>query len=219
MNKSLKIAKEVRVRWAKEIRNWEKTNGRKFSWRENRTPYRILIAEILLKRTTSTAAIRLYNDFLKLYPDLRSLSKAPLNELELLIQPIGLYRQRSKQLKQLAVYVEEHFNGILPSDYSSLIEIPGIGKYTASSILCFSYGIRKSIVDSNVERILVRAFSVRGKYISSVAEILVDKDEPDVYNYGLLDLGALICHYNTPKCLECPVYCLCDFFKKNNELD
>ncbi len=217
MNKSLKIAKEVRVRWAKEIINWEKTKGRKFSWRENRTPYRILIAEILLKRTTSTAAIRLYNDFLKLYPDLRSLSKAPLNELELLIQPIGLYRQRSKQLKQLAVYVEENFNGILPSDYSSLIEIPGIGKYTASSILCFSYGIRKSIVDSNVERILVRAFSVRGKYISSVAEILVDKDEPDVYNYGLLDLGALICRYKNLKCLECPVYYLCDF--KKNELN
>lgn len=213
MNNSLKFAKEIQIQWAREITNWEKTNCRTFSWRENRTPYRILIAEVLLKRTTSTAAIRLYENFLKFYPDLRSLYKASLSELELTIRPIGLYKQRSKQLKQLATYVEEELNGILPSDYQSLIEIPGIGEYTASAILCFSYGKLKSIVDSNVERILSRAFSVSGNDLRTLAEILVDEDEPDVYNYGLLDLGFLICRYNHPKCSECPVNYLCDFFK------
>lgn len=213
MNNSLKFAKEIQIQWAKEITNWEKTNGRKFSWRENRTPYRILIAEVLLKRTTSTAAIRLYEDFLKFYPDIRSLYKASLSELESTIRPIGLYKQRSKHLKQLATYVEEDLNGLLPSDYQSLTKIPGIGEYTASAIVCFSYGKRKSIVDSNVERILSRVFSVRGKDIKTLAEILVDKYEPDVYNYGLLDLGFLICRYNHPKCLECPVNHLCDFFE------
>lgn len=216
MSNPIKRAKNINGKWSLAITNWEKLNGRKFSWRENRTPYRVLIAEILLKRTTSTAAIKLYDEFLKKYPDINSLFHTSASDLSIILRPIGLYNQRSNQLKQIASYIINNFGGELPDNYKSLIKIPGVGEYTASSILCFCYGKNKAIIDSNVERILYRSFLVRGKEMRNIAEILIDKQEPEVYNYGMLDLGAIICHYKYPKCPKCPVKDLCETNKKNH---
>jgi len=209
MNNQVERANSIKKEWAEYITKWEKAHGRHFSWRKNRTPYRILIAEVLLKRTTSTAAIRLYDKFLEKYPDINSLNNASTEELKLILLPIGLYNQRAKQLKQIAEYAKKEFGGKLPQEYELLLKIPGVGDYTASAIICFSYGKDKSIVDSNVERILSRAFDVDGKVLKALAEILVSSNEPDVYNYGMLDLGAIICHYHSPKCSKCPVKIFC----------
>lgn len=208
-------AKSIKKKWAEYIIDWEKSQGRRFSWRENRTPYRILIAEVLLKRTTSTAAIRLYESFIKEYPNLKSLNDASYKELKLILQPIGLYNQRAKQLKQIAEYVLKEFNGDFPKEYKLLLKIPGVGDYTASAITSFSYKKNKAIVDSNVERILTRVFNVKSKELKDIAEILANNPDSDTYNYGLLDMGALICHYRYPKCPECPVNNYCCFYKKN----
>ena len=190
-------------------------NGREFSWRENRTPYRIMVAEVLLKRTTSTAAFRLYERFLQDYPDINSLNNASFDELKSILIPIGLYNQRAMQLKQIAEYVLKEFNGEFPKEYGLLLEIPGVGEYTASAIISFSYKKNKAIVDSNVERILNRVFNVKGKELKDIAEILVKNTDSDIYNYGMLDLGASICHYSYPKCPMCPLNYYCDFYKKN----
>lgn len=211
MDDPIKKVNTIKDYWAKSITKWEKINGRNFSWRKNRTPYRVLISEVLLKRTSSTAAIRLYEEFLKGYPDINSLKKSSRHDLELILQPIGLYRQRAKQLKQIAEHIVEEFDGEIPSEYEVLLEIPGIGDYTASAITCFSYNKTKAIVDSNVERILKRAFNVRGKQLKTIADILIDPSSPDLYNYGMLDLGATICNYRFPECPKCPVKKYCSF--------
>lgn len=215
MEDQLKRAKKIEKKWAKCIIEWEKSKGRKFSWRTNRTPYRVLIAEILLKRTTSTAAIRIYKEFLEKYPDIFALQKADINELEEFLRPIGLYKQRSKQLKEISKYFIREHEGKLPHDYKLLLKSPGIGDYTASAILCFSYKDSKAIIDSNVERILKRAFNVKGKELREIAEILVPSKESDTYNYGMLDIGAVVCHYRYPKCTECPVNEFCMTFMHN----
>lgn len=210
-------AKKIATEWADIITSWEQINGRNFPWRENRSPYRVLISEVILKRNTPNTSITVYGEFLREFPDVNSLYHASIEDLELILQPIGLYKQKSKQLKLLASCIIEDFNGEIPSDYDSLVELPNIGQYTASAVLCFGYGEPKAIVGSNVDRIFGRVFSARMYEIETIADILVDKNFPDVYNYGLLDLGAL-CHFMYPKCEKCPVNHLCDFKKRGNNL-
>jgi len=217
MANQLGRAVSINKEWAETVINWELLNGRKFSWRENRTPYRIMVAEVLLKRTTSTAAFRLYEIFLQHYPNIISLNNASYDELILILKPIGLYNQRAKHLKQIAEYVLREFKGEFPKNYELLLKIPGVGDYTASAILSFSYNQNKAIVDSNVERILKRVFNVKGKELKNIAEILANNSESDTYNYGMLDLGALICHYRYPKCPICPLRVYCSFYKKNKK--
>jgi A/G-specific adenine glycosylase len=218
LDEQLKKAKSIRKEWAKCIIKWEKSQGRKFSWRVNRTPYKVLISEILLKRTTSTAALRVYDKFIEKYPDIFTLSKATYDDLEELIRPIGLYKQRTKQLKEISKYFTEDLKGEIPPDYDILIKAPGVGDYTASAILSFAYHIPKAIVDSNVERVLKRVFKVKGKKLHEIAEILVPSSEPDIYNYGMLDMGAVVCNYRTPKCNECLInmFCITMFHEKDS---
>lgn len=215
-SRSVERAKEIADEWANLITSWEKSNGRHFPWRENRTPYTVFISEILLKRANPKVSDRVVKEFLQSYPDMESLSKASLNELESVIKPIGLYKQKSKLLKELATIIKEENDGQIPSEYQSLIELPNIGEYTASAIVCFAYGKPIATVGSNVDRILSRVFSARSNEIKTIAEILLDKNEPDVYNYGLLDLGA-ICHFKYPKCQICPVNHLCDYKRRGND--
>ena len=109
-----KIGK-IKEEWSQKVIEWEKENGRDFYWRKNRTPYKVLVAEILLKRTTSRAASRLYQTFLERYPDIHSLAKAPEKELKTLLKDIGLYRQRSYQIKEMAKFIIDYYN--IPPDY------------------------------------------------------------------------------------------------------
>lgn len=204
---------DLKKKWAEFVVHWELTNGRHYPWRWTDDPYRVLIAEVLLKRTTSTAASRLYNEFLKRYPDVFSLSRAHTKDLKDLLKDIGLHRQRARQLKAMSEYIVEVYGGEIPPDYQKLLKIPGVGDYTASAILVFGYGIPKAVVDSNVERTITRAFLVDKKCVKRLAEELTPKEAKEkflkAYTYGLIDLGGLVCHYRYPKCKSCPLKEIC----------
>lgn len=203
----------LKKRWVNAVVCWELENGREYPWRWITDPYKVLIAEVLLKRTTSTAASRLYGLFLEKYPDIFSLSKARVEELEEILRGIGLYRQRAKQLKTMATYIVEVYKGRIPANYQQLLKIPGVGDYTASAVLVFGYGIPRAVIDSNVERVIMRAFSVDKKSVRQLADELtpknVDEKTLKAYTYGMIDLGALVCHYRRPRCELCPVKSLC----------
>lgn len=213
MHDQTERARVIKDKWVNSITTWEKLQVREFPWRVDRSPYNILISEILLKRTTSTAALRVYTEFLNTYPTIFKLSKAKYEELEEFLRPIGLYRQRAKHLKEISGYVVTNFNGEIPDKYDVLMKVPGIGDYTASAILSIANSIPKALIDSNVERVISRAFNVKGKELKVIAEILVPQTESDIYNYGMVDLGALICHYRYPKHEECPVKKCCYLYK------
>ncbi|MBD3189163.1 MAG: hypothetical protein GF308_00890 [Candidatus Heimdallarchaeota archaeon] len=216
---NVEIINEAKSRSAEisnSILNWGEKNLRSFPWRKNPDPYRILIAEILLKRTTATAVNRIYNEFIGLYPDLKALAKANIDELEDFLQTIGYHKQRSKILKKISRVILNEYNAEIPSDFDSLIAIPNIGPYTAGAVLSLGYGIRAAMVDSNVLRIYKRVFfkSLPNKavnnVINKVAKIILPQKRHAKFNLALLDLGGLICTYRNTHCLKCPIRNFCD---------
>ena len=197
---------------------WASVNGRTFPWRETgSTPYQILIAELLLKRTTAIAASRLYTPFLHKYPTLRDLAMASEDELTRELVPVGLYVQRAKTMAQLSQYLDEHEAGTVPVSLERLKMVPGLGDYSARAILSFGHRVPAAVVDANVARILQRVFqtvmprrSSQG-LLQSAADSLLPKRDHQMYNFGLLDIGALVCRYVNPKCDACPLRGLCDY--------
>jgi len=203
-------------RIAAAVVGWEKQNGRSFPWRADRTPYRVLISEVLLKRTTSTAAARAFIEFSKKYPDMRSLALASQGALEGIISKVGLQAQRSKALLEMSSHICERLNGEIPQAYDRLMEIPGIGSYTAAAVMSFGFGTPAAVVDSNVTRVFSRAFNGKGGVLPlSVVTAIANGVLPQVshveFNYGLLDIGAIVCRYGRPECAQCPLCSLCNY--------
>ena len=122
------VPKGLAGKWAQLIVSWEEEHGRDFPWRHNRTPYRVLVAEVLLKRTTSTAAARKYAEFLGRWPDPSALASAPLHELVEFFKDIGLYRQRARLAKEMGRVLVEEFGGEVPCDLGALLRLPGVGR-------------------------------------------------------------------------------------------
>jgi len=211
-----------RERFRAEVLQWGQKHMRQYPWRTpGRTPYETLIAETLLKRTTATAAARVYEDFLHRFPHLQAINDASKEELAQALSKVGLQWQRAKAIKALAHYLREVQGGEIPSDLHRLIDVPGLGEYSARAILSFGFGIPIAIVDTNVERILARVFQnvlpqKPPQYLfQELANSLVPSKSHGKYNLGLLDLGALICRYIDPLCEECPLASICDYYSRN----
>ena len=181
------------------------------------------MAELLLKRTTARAVSRVYEDFLIRFPRVQDLEIASEDDLVKCLSGVGLQRQRARSLKRLAAWLLTNHGGDVPCDLESLLEVPGLGDYSAAAILSFGFGVPAAILDANVERILLRVFGdslpVRPPWtlLNDVAQNLLPIDGHRKYNYGLLDLGRLTCRYSNPKCGECPLAPMCDFFVRSEE--
>lgn len=207
----------------KALIKWGEEHYRHFPWREKRTPYSVLISEILLKRTTASAAKRMYDEFMSSYPNLETLAKADKEKLENLLETIGYHKRRTDILIQIANYILIRYGREIPKTKEDLLEIPFVGPYTASAILSLGYGIPSAMVDSNVERIIRRLFL---EYLSEkksfrrvleIADRLAPKENNQSYNYALLDFGAAICRYGKPKCNLCPTNNSCDYYSSRSE--
>ena len=207
--------------FADRVLKWADKNFSDFPWRQHRSPYEILVAEVLLKRTTASAAARVYDDFLLRFPSLQDIASAPDEELVKALSSVGLQRQRARSMKHLAGWLLSQHNGSIPSDLEGLLEVPGLGDYSAAAILSFGYGVPAAVLDANVERILLRVFSntmlprPSWTLLRELAQHLLPKEGHREYNYGLLDLGRLICRYAGPRCGECPLASICDFYNRS----
>ena len=204
--------------FADRVLKWAEKNFSDFPWRRHRSPYEVLVAEVLLKRTTATAAARVYEDFLSRFPSPQHIVSASDEELVEALASVGLQRQRAHSMKQLAAWILSKHGGCVPRDLEELLEVPGLGNYSATAILSFGYDIPAAVLDTNVERILNRVFGntlpprPSWTLLREVATNLLPKDSHRHYNYGLLDLGRLICRYTDPRCGECPLASDCAFF-------
>lgn len=205
--------------FADSVLQWGRKNSCDFPWRLSPSPYRILVAEVLLKRTTATAAARVYENFLARFPSLRSVQSAPEEELVLALSSLGLQNQRARSMKHLADWLLSKHDGEIPGDLEVLLKVPGLGDYSATAILSFGHGVSTAILDVNVERILLRAFGntlptrTSANLLRELAQYLLPIERHREYNYGLLDLGRRICRYTNPRCGECPIATICDFNK------
>ncbi len=202
--------------FSRKVISWYKREGRTLPWRGIRDPYRILVSEIMLQQTQVQRVLEKYPVFLKAFPSLRTLARAPRSTVIRSWQGMG-YNNRAVRLHLLAQTVMESFDGKLPEDYESLHALPGIGPYTARAVLSSAFGKREAIVDINVRRLFSRVFwrmpttrTMRPeKEIWPLAESLLPKKGVYDWNQALMDMGATVCRARNPLCDECPVSEVC----------
>lgn len=199
-----------------QLLSWYSVNGRKFPWRRKcSTRYHLILSEILLKRTRADGAAGFFHSFVSRYPSWTVLAQASTDELESVLRPIGLWRQRASSLAALATEMVRR-NGRFPQDRESIENLPGVGQYVANAILLFCHSGREPLLDAGMARVLERCFGERklvdiryDPWLQSLAKRAVECEYPVPVNWALLDLAALVCHAGRPDCPACPVrkYC------------
>lgn len=193
-------------RIAEAVERWAEENLEELPWRREGDLYRVLLAEILLKRTTRRAATRAYLQFVRRFPTLDDLCRGRAEEVEELLKPIGLYRQRTEQILQLCQHRQLLERA---SSWRDLLRLPGVGAYTARAVGAVLFGERVLGVDGNVKRVLSRVF---GRYDAATAEALAGAaSSPRLLQLGLVDIGYRICRPRRPRCGACPLAGVCLF--------
>lgn len=193
-------------------------HGRNLPWRNTTDPYQVWLAEIMLQQTTVATVIPYYERFLAAFPDVTALAKASLDDVFHLWQGLGYYR-RAQNLHRCAQVVATDHQGVFPTFEQGLLDLPGIGPYTAAAIMAFAYNQPSTVVDGNIERIISRLFAITTPLPSAKpilkrhAAQLASQDYPRDYANAMMDLGATICTPTTPKCNACPVANFCTGFK------
>lgn len=197
---------------------WWDSNKRDFSWRRTSDPYKILIAEMLLRKTTAQQVEGQYNKFLEKYPSIRSLSRANKITLVNLLKPLGMEYIRAEVLKRFAKSILNENNGEIPLKIENLLKIPGVGMYASCAVLSCAYRKKVPMVDANFIRLIGRIFNLRStkararndKVIWEFARNLVPSRKSKEFNLAVLDYAALICKSRNPSCDICVFrnYCL-----------
>lgn len=198
------------------IVKWYENHKRDLPWRNTKSPYLIWLSEVIMQQTRVDQGLPYYIQFSQQYPTLQSLAKADDQDVMKLWQGLGYYN-RAKNMLKTARFILENHGGQFPKSHDGLIELPGIGPYTAAAIASFAYNEPKAVVDGNVYRVLSRVFNIdlsidssAGKqYFSELAQVLLDKKNPATYNQAIMELGAIICKPNNPLCQECDLQTKC----------
>ena len=174
-------------------------------------PYRIWVAEVMLIQTRVETVIRYYRDFLQRFPDVASLAAADLDEVLKAWEGMGYYA-RARNLHRAARLIVSEHGRELPSDYASLMELPGIGEYVAAAVASIAFGERRLAIDGNVRRVLSRLYDLenpRSARLRKLAGGLVGCDRPGDINQALMDLGSTVCTPRDPACGSCPLEGAC----------
>jgi A/G-specific adenine glycosylase len=194
---------------------WDAQYRRKFPWRMTTNPFHIMMAELMLRRTQARQVVPTYRSFIERYPDPSTLATGTTEEIAQVLFSLGL-SWRVPAFQQIAHILVDQYRGVVPSDYDTLLTLPGIGDYVASAICCFAFGQSVIIVDTNTVRVAGRLFGLpthaesrRRKPVRALLQSLLDEQQPQAYNYAMLDLAALICTPTEPKCTSCPLQTYC----------
>lgn len=199
-----------------QIKEWYKIHGRQLPWRETKDPYKIWISEVILQQTRVSQGLEYYRRFIRAFPNVIALAKASETKLMQQWQGLGYY-SRVRNLQHAAQTIVSEYNGDIPQTYKKIRTLKGIGPYTASAIASFAFDLPYAVVDGNVYRILSRFYakelpidsSIGQKYFATLAQDLLNKQDPATHNQAMMDLGALICKPANPLCEECPVNQTC----------
>jgi A/G-specific adenine glycosylase len=183
-------------------------------WKGEKDPYKIWLSEVILQQTRVEQGLKYYEAFVKNFPTVHHLAKAPEQKVFKLWEGLGYY-SRCKNLIASARFIVVDLNGVFPKDYESILGLKGVGGYTAAAIASFAYDLPYAVLDGNVFRVLSRIFDIEtaidskeGKLLfNAVAQYTLSKKSPGVYNQAIMDFGAVICK-PVPVCSDC-------FFNKN----
>lgn len=204
--------------------DWYRQNARRLPWRDEPTPYRVWISEIMLQQTRVEAVKPYFERFLQALPDVRALAEAEEETYLKLWEGLGYY-SRVRNLHRAACLIMERYGGELPRSYDELLSLPGIGPYTAGAVASIAYGIPVPAVDGNVLRVVTRLTAdpsnisdpkVKQQIEERVRSVL-PADAPGAFNQALMELGATVCLPNgLPQCEACPLRELCAGYAQGN---
>ena len=208
------------------IIDWYKKNKRNLPWRNTVDPYYIWISEIILQQTRVDQGLSYYEKFILHFPTIQDLANANEEKVMKLWQGLGYYN-RAKNMHHTAKYITHELNGIFPPTYNEIIKLKGVGEYTAAAISSFCYDESQAVVDGNVFRLLSRYYGINTpidktqgkKEFNELANELIDKSNPGIFNQAIMEFGALQCK-PIPKCEKCPLISSCIAFneKRTKEL-
>ena len=217
----------------KELEEWYEVNHRILPWRETDDPYKIWISEIILQQTRVAQGMEYYHRLITRFPDIQSLADAEEDEVLLYWQGLGYY-SRARNLHKAAQLMKNHeiFHQAMrllgdkargEEIFSALKSMPGVGDYTAGAIASFAFDLPYPALDGNVYRVLSRLYdceiafdTTQGKkHFRKLAEELLDREHPRLFNSAIMELGALHCVPTIPDCPNCPLNTWCKALANN----
>ncbi|MGL4677352.1 MAG: A/G-specific adenine glycosylase [Brevinema sp.] len=202
-----------------QLLQWFYQHHRSMPWRENPSPYRVWVSEVMLQQTTVATVHSFFGRFMERFPRLEDLAQASEEEVLTLWAGLGYY-SRAKNLLKTAQLLQKEEN--FPSEFVELLKMPGIGAYTAGAICSIAFHHPVSLIDTNVDRVLGRFFAYRRtmlnfeKILRSKAQDLIeriDSNEVWAWNQALMELGSLVCGVKKADCLNCPLVSECKAFE------
>jgi len=211
-----------------QLLEWDRhSNSREMPWKREKDPYKIWLSEIMLQQTRVNQGWNYYLNFIRKYPTIRALALSRDTDVFKLWEGLGYY-SRCRNLISAAREIFYQQKGKFPTTYSEILKLPGVGPYTAAAISSFAFNLPYAVIDGNVTRVISRFFGIREnvdtatgkKLIKSIADKLIDKNEPARYNQSIMDLGAVVCKPKQPDCVNCPLNQQCYAYKHKlvNEL-
>ncbi|PVX49382.1 A/G-specific DNA-adenine glycosylase [Balneicella halophila] len=203
---------------------WYHKNKRDLPWRKTKNPYKIWLSEIILQQTRVDQGLKYYLSFLEHFPTLFDLAKASEQEVLKLWQGLGYY-SRARNLHFTAKFIVNELDGKFPDNYNELLQLKGVGKYTAAAIASFAYDEAVPAIDGNVYRLFSRLFGIytpihttkaQKEFFKIVSELIHEK-EAGYLNQATMELGAIVCRPRNPDCEDCPLAFKCWAFEKNKQ--
>jgi|GEM_PF-659920 len=202
------------------LSKWHRANKRKFRWRKESDPYRILVSELMLQRTQARQVEPVYLEFIRRFPNPSELAVASVGDIEGVLYPLGL-AHRGIRIKRMAEQLRDRHDGAVPDDIESLLDLSGVGRYVASAVLSFGFGRDVAVVDANVARVIIRFFSFNPKTVRphtdralwAFCQKILPADSGPHFNRALLDFAAAICTARKPRHEQCPVKDYCAWYE------
>lgn len=210
------------MNWTTKLLSWYSENKRSFVWRSTKEPYMIWLSEIILQQTRTAQGLPYYKNFIENFPAISDLALANEDEVLKLWQGLGYY-SRARNLHATAKYIHFELKGVFPTTFKELMELKGVGDYTASAIASICFDLPEAVVDGNVYRFLSRFFGIDISINSSTAHKefkrkateLMDVSQPGEFNQALMEFGAIQCVPRSPNCSSCPFAKECVAFNQN----
>ena len=201
----------------KKLLQWYPKNRRMYPWRETSDPFRVLIAEVMLRRTRADQVKQVYQELFSKYSDVSSLASAKEKKLEKILCHLGL-NWRIPVFSQIARELRDRYKCIVPDSRDELKSLPGVGDYVAGAVLSIAFGQNEWIVDSNIVRVFKHYFGIetskegrRDRHVIEIARGYSSGRKPRKANLAILDFSALVCSPRKPHCYRCTLRNKCRY--------
>jgi len=198
------------MKFSSALIDWYHLHKRDLPWRNTTDPYVIWLSEIIMQQTRVGQGLPYFYRFLKAFPRIEDFARAEEGALLKLWQGLGYY-SRARNMHHAARQVMNEHEGKFPADHGKLLQLKGVGDYTAAAIASFAFNLPHPVVDGNVSRLLTRYLGIYTpvnspagkKEITAAALLLIDKQDPGTFNQAVMEFGSLVCKPQNPLCGEC----------------